>query len=64
MSDVTIAVDQIIARARQRGLAVDAERVALFQAGLASLLTRAQRLGELLPSEVAPPPSTAPGLAQ
>jgi hypothetical protein len=61
MADETELSPELIAQlARRRGLAIDAARAAGFAPGLNSLVGRCRRLAELLPREMAPPPSRAP----
>jgi hypothetical protein len=51
----------LIARARERGLVLDAARAAALRPQLESLLERLARLAETLPPDAAPPPPGPPG---
>ncbi len=51
-----ITEDSIVATARRRGLALDAERATALRAPAESLLARLARFADLLPREAAPPP--------
>lgn len=53
--------DELIRRARERGLTLDAARAAALRPQLESLLERLARLAETLPPGAAPPPPGPPG---
>jgi hypothetical protein len=55
-----IREDELIRRARERGLTLDPERATALRPQLESLLERLARLAATLPPDVAPPPG-APG---
>jgi hypothetical protein len=53
---VEIPEQTLIALARQRGLALDAERAAVLRPLAESLIGRLARIAETLPPEAVPPP--------
>ena len=53
--------DELVRRARERGLTLDPARAAALRPQLESLLERLARLAETLPPDVAPPPPGPPG---
>jgi hypothetical protein len=55
-----IPEDELVARARERGLTLDPARAAALRPQLESLLARLARLAEVLPGGVAPPPPGPP----
>jgi len=58
---VEIPEQTLIALARQRGLALDAERAAVLRPLAESLFGRLARIAEALPPDVAPPPAGVSG---
>ena len=55
-----IPEEELLLRARERGLALDRARAAALRPQLESLLGRLARLGEALPPGAAPPPPGPP----
>ena len=56
-----IREEELLLRARERGLTLDRARAAALRPQLESLLERLARLAAALPPGVAPPPGPPPG---
>ena len=59
-----IGEDELVRRARERGLTLDPARAAALRPQLESLLERLAHLAGVLPPDVAPPPPGPPGEAR
>jgi hypothetical protein len=57
---VRVSAQSLVEQARQRGLDLSPERADQLRPGVENLLDRLNQFAELVPRDVAPPPTPAP----